>query len=296
MQIPETAGLRFRRRLGHIGAELRSNPTFLAGTIIVLLFLLLATIGPYITPHDPLKFDFRARFSAPSSSHFFGTDDYGRDVFSRVITGARISMLLALYSTMFCLLVGTVLGLIAGYFGGWADEILMRLMDTLLSIPALLLGLLIVASLGRGLTNVMLAVGVVYSPRIARVVRGQVLAIKEEQFVLAARSQGESSLYIMAREILPNVAGPLIVEASLRMGFAILLQTSLSFLGMGFSPPTPDWGLMVNEARYFIFDAPWTLIFPAIAIGLTITGFNLFGDGIRVALDPTRVRVSKGEE
>jgi peptide/nickel transport system permease protein len=271
--------------------ELRRNPTFLIGTMLVIGFIVLAVIGPYIAPYNPIKFDFNARLSSPSVAHPFGTDDYGRDIFSRVLSGARLSFLLALYSTVFSIVMGTFLGLTAGYYGGWIDEIIMRLMDTLLSIPSLLLGLIIVAGLGTGLMNVMLAVGLVYSPRVARVVRGQVLGVKEEEFVLAAKSQGESSAYIMIREILPNVAGPLIVEGSLRMGFAILLQTSLSYLGMGFSPPTPDWGLMINEARYYIYDAPWAILFPATAIGLTITGFNMFGDGIRIALDPTRVRV-----
>lgn len=284
-----------KKKLAMVFEELRSNPTFLAGTVLVGLFLTIATIGPYIAPYDPTQFDFNARLLPPSSSHFFGTDEYGRDVFSRVITGARISFLLSLYSTVFSISLGTVLGLVAGYYGGWIDETVMRLMDALLSIPSLLLGLIIVAGLGTGLTNVMLAVGLVYSPRVARVVRGQVLAVKEEEFVLAAKSQGESGVYIMLREILPNVVGPLSVEGSIRMGFAILLQTSLSYLGMGFSPPTPDWGLMISEARYHIYDAPWVIGFPAVAISLTILGFNLFGDGLRMALDPTRVRVGKME-
>jgi len=285
--------LHAKKRVNAVTEELAHNPTFLIGTIVVVTFLLIAIIGPYVAPYSAISFDFKTRFSPPSTAHLFGTDNYGRDIFSRVLTGTRLSFLLALYSTILSIALGISFGLIAGYYGGWVDEIVMRMMDTLLSIPALLFGLIILVSLGTGLMNVMLAVGLVYSPRVARVVRGQVLAVKEEEFVLAAKSQGETDMYIMIREILPNIAGPLIVEGSLRMGFAILLQTSLSYLGVGFSPPTPDWGLMINEGRYFIYESPWTVIFPAIAIGFTITGFNLFGDGIRLALDPTRVRVEK---
>lgn len=269
--------------------DIRRTPTALVGGTIVLLFLFLAAVGPYIAPYNPVQMDTLNSFRSPSWSHPFGTDGFGRDVFSRILAGSRLSFLIAALGTSLALVIGTPLGLVAGYLGGWVDEVLMRLTDTLLALPGIILALVIVATLGSSSANVILAIAIVYAPRIARVVRGETLTIRSNDFVQAAEARGESKFYIVFAEILPNTTGPLIVEASIRMGFAILLATSLSFLGLGASPPAPDWGLMINEARLQIFRAPWLTIFPSIAIGLTIVGFNMLGDGIRDVLDPRRV-------
>ncbi len=276
-------------RARRLGGDIRRTPSALVGLGIVGVFLVLAAIGPYVVPHSATEMNTLERFARPSLAHPFGTDAFGRDVFSRVIAGARLSFLLAAAATLFSIALGTPLGLVAGYYRGWVDEVLMRLTDALLALPSIILALIIVTTLGSSVVNVVLAVGVVYAPRIARVVRSGTLALRNEEFVQAARARGESGVYIVFAEILPNTVAPLIVEASIRMGFAILLATSLSFLGLGASPPAPDWGLMINEARLHLFRAPWLTIFPSIAIALTIVGFNLLGDGIRDILDPRRV-------
>lgn len=284
----------FRPR--RFGEDLWRTPTALVGLIIVTLFIVLAAIGPVIVPYGPTDMDITNKFAPPSFAHPFGTDSFGRDVFSRIIAGARLSFLLAATATSFAIVLGTPLGLIAGYARGWVDEVLMRLTDVLLALPSIVLALVIVTTLGSSMVNVVLAVGIVYAPRIARVVRSGTLSLREQEFVQAARARGESGRYIIFSEILPNTVAPLIVEASIRMGFAILLATSLSFLGLGASPPAPDWGLMINEARLQIFRAPWLTIFPSIAIALTIIGFNLLGDGVRDILDPRRVWTERKSE
>jgi len=276
--------------------DVRRTPSASIGLIIVAGFLLLSLIGPYIAPHSPTDFDIANKFGRPTLAHPFGTDPFGRDVFSRVIYGARLSFLLAAAATLFSLLIGTPLGLVAGYYQGWLDEILMRVTDALLALPSIILALLIVTTLGSSAFNVILVVGIVYAPRIARVIRSGTLALRNEDFVQAARARGESGAYILFSEVLPNTIAPLIVEASIRMGFAILLATSLSFLGLGVSPPAPDWGLMINEARPHIFRAPWLTIFPSVIIALTIVGFNLLGDGLRDILDPRRVWAERRSE
>jgi peptide/nickel transport system permease protein len=266
---------------------LRGTPLALAGVVIVGVFFIVAVAGPLFTPYSPLAFS-PERLAAPSPAHIFGTDSFGRDVFSRVVAGARLSFLIASVATACSLIVGVPLGLISGYRGGWLDEAVMRVMDALLSLPSLVLALVIVGTLGGGFVPLVLAIAVVYSPRIARVVRSGVLALREEDFVVAAHARGESTPYILISEILPNTVGPVIIEASIRMGFAIMLTTSLSYLGLGVSPPQPDWGLMINESRPDMFAAPWVVIFPALAIGSAIIGFNMLGDGIRDVFDPRR--------
>jgi len=283
-------------RWRHFWEDVRRTPSASIGLVIVAGFLLLSLIGPYIAPHSPTDFDITNKFGRPTLAHPFGTDPFGRDVFSRVIYGARLSFLLAAAATLFSLLIGTPLGLVAGYYQGWLDEVLMRVTDALLALPSIILALLIVTTLGSSAFNVILVVGIVYAPRIARVIRSGTLALRNEDFVQAARARGESGAYILFSEVLPNTIAPLIVEASIRMGFAILLATSLSFLGLGVSPPTPDWGLMINEARPHIFRAPWLTIFPSIVIALTIVGFNLLGDGLRDILDPRRTWTERRSE
>lgn len=293
---PSSARQLRRQRLGRLQDDLRHTPSAMIGLAIVSLFLILAAVGPLIAPYSATDMNILDKLARPSLAHPFGTDNFGRDELSRIISGARLSFMIAAAAVLFALILGTPLGLIAGYYQGWADEILMRVTDALLALPSIILALVILATLGSSLANVVLAIGVVYAPRIARVVRSGTLALRQEDFVEAARARGESGSYILFSEILPNTVSPLIVEASIRMGFAILVTTSLSFLGLGISPPQPDWGLMVSEGRLQLFTAPWLTIFPSIAITLTVVGFNLLGDGIRDILDPRRVWTERRSE
>jgi peptide/nickel transport system permease protein len=212
--------------------------------------------------------------------YLFGTDQFGRDIFSRIIVGSRNILVLAASATALGLLLGITVGLIAGYYGGLLDEGLMRLTDVMMSFPSLLLALLILSTLGSSLINVIIGIAIVFTPRVARVVRSVVLGIRTQEFVDAARVRGESDLYIMAREILPNASSPIIVEGSIRISYAILLAAALGFLGLGIQPPAPDWGLQVSEGRNFILSAPWVVAFPALAIASLVVGANLLADGL----------------
>lgn len=280
--------------LQRVARDLRAMPLALTGVLIVAVFVLLAVAGPLLAPYSPYAFS-GARLSPPGLAHLFGTDSFGRDVFSRVIAGARLSFAIAAVATACSLAVGIPLGLISGYHGRWLDEVIMRTMDALLSLPSLVLALVIVATLGGGLAPLVLAITAVYAPRIARVARSGVLALRDEDFVVAARARGETTGYILVSEILPNMVGPIVVEGSIRMGFAIMLTTSLSYLGLGVSPPQPDWGLMINESRPDMFVAPWVIIFPALAIACAVVGFNMLGDGIRDLFDPRRTWADRRE-
>lgn len=257
----------------------------LIGLVIISLYVLAALIGPYVAPYSATELDFASLTQGPSASHPFGTDQFGRDVFSRVLIGARRTLLTAVAATVVGVTFGANLGLIAGYYGKWIDEVTMRIVDGLMSFPSLLLALLIVTTLGSSAWTVLLAIGVVFTPRVARIVRSAALAVRGQEFVEAARLQGESGAAIIVREILPNVSAPLTVETAIRLSYAILLTTSLSFLGLGAQPPTADWGLMVAESRDFIDAAPWTIIFPSLAISFLVVGANLLADGIRDALN-----------
>jgi peptide/nickel transport system permease protein len=257
----------------------------LIGLVIFSLYVIAALLGPYVAPYPPAELDFTSLTQGPSASHPFGTDQFGRDVFSRVLIGTRRTLLMAVAATVVGVTFGAILGLIAGYYGKWLDEITMRIVDGLMSFPSLLLALLIVTTLGSSAWTVLLAIGVVFTPRVARIVRSASLAVRGQEFVEAARLQGESGAAIIAREILPNVSAPLTVETAIRLSYAILLTTSLSFLGLGAQPPTADWGLMVAESRDFIDAAPWMVIFPALAISFLVVGANLLADGIRDALN-----------
>jgi peptide/nickel transport system permease protein len=255
-----------------------------AGTIIFLVFVLLAISGPMIVPYgfnDQIVEDARQGLSA---SHWFGVDTLGRDVFSRVVLGARDIFSLAGTGTLIAVVLGTSLGLISGYRGGWFDEILMRFFDSLLALPALLLALLLLGTLGPSRQSVLLVIVIVYIPIVARVVRSVVLSVKTRAYIEAARVQGESSARILIREILPSVIPALAVEAALRFSYAIFLASSLGFLGVGVQPPSPDWGLMVNEARDSLSQTPWALYFPAAAISIVVISVNLMADGLKNAL------------
>lgn len=260
-----------------------ARPTAAAGTLIVLMFLILAVFGPLLAPYGATEQTSALR-AAPSAEHWFGTDRLGRDVFSRVIIGTRDIFGLAGLGTLVAVIVGAGVGLATAYRGGWVDELTFRSFDGLLAIPALLLALLLLGTLGPSRWSVLLVIVVVYTPIVARVVRSVVLAVKERGFVEAARVRGEQTSYILLREILPSVLPALAVEAALRFSYAIFLVSSLGFLGVGVQPPSPDWGLMVSEARNYASITPWALYFPVATIATLVIGVNLMADGLRRAL------------
>ncbi len=267
-------------------ARRRLPGNLVAGAVLVLGISLAALLGPWIAPFPYDEFHIRDRLKPPSTVYWFGTDEYGRDVFSRVLVGSRISLFMGVAATAVSLFCGVALGLTAGFFRGRLDEWLMRLMDLLMSFPPVILGLLILAVTPPSLWKTVLAVGIVYIPAIVRVTRSVTLELAQEEFILAARARGESSGYMLFREILPNAWPPIIVEASLRVTFAILLGAALSFLGMGAQPPSSDWGLMISEARSYLDQAWWMAVFPGLVMCLTVVGINLLGDGLREWLDP----------
>jgi peptide/nickel transport system permease protein len=256
------------------------------GATIIVGVMALALAANWIAPYPYDEMQIMARLKPPSLAHWFGTDDYGRDVLSRTLIGARLSLAMGLGATAFCLAVGVPIGLYAGYKRGRIDEVVMRTMDVLLSFPPILLGLLVLAVTTPALWKTVLAVGAVYVPAIVRITRGVTMELAQEEFVLAAKARGDGSAYILLREILPNAWPPIAVEGSLRITFAILLGAALSFLGMGAQPPSSDWGLMISEARAFVDRAPWIALAPGIAMCVTVVGVNLLGDGLRQILDP----------
>ncbi|MHB2017280.1 MAG: ABC transporter permease [Candidatus Xenobia bacterium] len=258
------------------------------GGAIIALFLLLAVAAPLLTRYDPIQRDFHASLQPPSAPHWFGTDKLGRDVFTRVAYGARISLRVGIISVGFSLLLGVPLGAIAGYCGGRIEAGIEWLMGVMLAFPSLLLALVIVAVLGPGVQNAMIAVGIVGVPIYARLVRSTVLSMKEREFVLAARVIGASDAAILIRHILPNCLNPVIVQTTLGIATAIVEAAGLGFLGLGAQPPAPEWGKMLADSvKYFIL-APWTVIFPGLAIAASVLGFNLLGEGLRESLDPSR--------
>jgi len=270
--------------------RLRDVPTAMAGIIMVTLLILITIFAPLIAPYEPTKFHPQHRLEGPSAEFWFGTDQFGRDMFSRIVMGSRISLTLGVVSTLLGTFVGTFIGLFSGYTGGKTDEVLMRLMDALMSFPGILLALLVLTALGSSLINVILSIAIVFTPRIARVARSVTLAAKNEEYVEAAKARGDSTWYILFWELLPNIVPPVLIEGSIRVGFAILMGASISFLGMGTQPPNPDWGLMIGQARDYIFQSVWPIVCPAAAITVTVIGFNLLGDGVRDMLDPRLVK------
>jgi peptide/nickel transport system permease protein len=256
------------------------------GGSIVLLLALVAAFGASLAPYDPLAMDFGARFAPPSWAHPFGTDDFGRDLFSRVLHGAAVSFQVAFIAVGISGVVGVLLGVLAGYLGGWVDEAIMRAMDVVFAFPAVLLAITVMAVLGRGVENAMIAIAIVYMPIFARVTRGAVISVRDREFVTAARALGTGHARIMLAHVLPNAAGPILVQTSLSLAFAILAEAALSFFGLGTQPPDPSWGRMLSEGRAFIGQAPWMGIFPGLAIMAAVLGFNLLGDGLRDVLDP----------
>lgn len=268
--------------------RIRRDRAGLVGLIILCLLLGAATFAGVLAPFDPLAIGVGMPFSPPSSVHPFGTDDLGRDVFSRVLYGSRVSLRVALLSVSAALIVAIPLGLIAGYFGGVIDSVISRLFDTIFAFPAILIGIGFVAVLGPDLQNVIIAVAIINVPTMGRLVRATVLAQKDQDYVEAIRAAGASTPRITLRHILPNALPPLFVQVALAAGEAVLLEAAFSFLGLGSRPPTPSWGAMLNEGRRFLDRAPWLGIFPGLAITLMIFGLNSLGDGLRNAVDPRR--------
>ena len=264
----------------------RKNEVATLGGIFFGLVVLAAIFAPWITPYDPVKIDIPSRLISPSAGHWFGTDEFGRDLLTRVIFGGRPVLITGLFSVLTALVIGTVIGTLAGYRGGWPDELLMRVMDIMLSFPAILLAILIVAALGVGLTNTIIAVSFSMIPTFARLARSIVITLMHEQYVLASHSIGARHREILLRHILPNMSPPLIVQSTAMLAIAISYSSALSFLGLGVEPPTPDCGLMVSVGQRLIFDAIWIPFFPGLAITLTVLSVNYLGDGLRDHLDP----------
>jgi peptide/nickel transport system permease protein len=260
------------------------------GAVYLVLLVAGALLAPVVAPYDPIKQDLGRMLTAPSSTHLLGTDDLGRDVLTRLLYGARLSLGAACLAVAIATLAGVPIGLVAGYLGGAVDDALMRVIDALQAFPALILAMAIAAALGPGLFNVMVAVGIVYTPRFARLVRGQVLSLREEPFVESARAAGASHGRVLGRHVLPNVLAPIIVQVSIGVAFALLAETALSFLGVGIKPPEPSWGTDVGRGYRFMRLAPWLVFMPGTTILLTALAFNLVGDGIRDAFDPRQSR------
>lgn len=279
-----------RRHRGAIGTARRvftENRLALVGLLITLGIILSAILAPVIATHVPTEQNIaEAQLAPPSAEHPMGTDQFGRDIFSRVLFGARLSLKVGIIAVGVALALGVPLGLVSGYYKGYVDEFVMRSMDIVFSFPAILLAIAVMAVLGQSLVNVMLAIGIVYTPIFARVTRSGVLSVREETYVAAARAVGATDGGILRHDVLPNVVAPIIVQATVSLAFAILAESALSFLGLGTPPPEPSWGRMLSDSRNFMQSAPWTVTFPGLAIMITILGFNFLGDGLRDTLDP----------
>ncbi|MBX6351286.1 MAG: ABC transporter permease [Clostridia bacterium] len=264
----------------------RQSGPAVVGLVILAALALMGASAPLLSHYDPTAQDLSSAFIRPNAAHPFGTDFLGRDILTRIVYGARYSLVIGLLAVLFGAVVGVPLGLVSGYFGGWVDLVLQRVTDVLLSFPNILLALALVAILGVGLQNVIFSVGVSTIPVFIRVSRGSVLTVRELTYVQAARAAGATSLRILGRHVLPNVLAPIVVQATLSIGFTILAAAGLGFLGLGVQPPTPEWGSMLGESRTYVFSAPYTMTFPGLAIFLAVLAFNLVGDGLRDALDP----------
>ncbi|MEX0810188.1 MAG: ABC transporter permease [Dongiaceae bacterium] len=265
---------------------LSGSPTAMIGSFIVLFWVLVAILAPWLAPYDPNAIDYVALANPrPSEAYLLGTDHLGRDILSRLIWGARTVLIVAPLGILSALIVGSTMGMVAGYYGGWVDEVLSRFSDLVLAFPVLILYVLLITTLGASAVNIILAVTISSSPAIGRLVRGQVLELRTRDYVAAAKLRGESAAYIMLVEILPNTRGPIIIDACLRIGWTIIMIGVLGFLGLGLPPPTPDWGGMVKDAAKVIFSYPHMAIFPSVAISSLVVGFNLLADGLRELAD-----------
>jgi peptide/nickel transport system permease protein len=275
-RAPSTVGLRDR---------LRGHEAFLAGLAIVCLLAGISILAPVLAPHDPTAIHASDGLAAPSSTYLLGTDNLGRDILSRIIYAARTSLLVALGSVLVAGVIGVPLGLIAGYAGGKIDSVIMRVLDAILAFPVILLAILVVATLGTQTINLILTIGFVFIPYFTRLVRGNVLTFKEREFVTASRASGADDRYLVTRVILPNILSPIVVQASLTMSLAVLIEAALSFLGLGVQEPTPAWGSMLQNSQLYLREAPWFVFSPGLCIFVSVLAFNLIGDGLRDLLD-----------
>ncbi len=266
--------------------ELLRRPTLLAGLLMLSLVGVAVILGPYVTPYNPQAFHAAARLQPPSTTFWLGTDQFGRDLFSRLLNGARPTVLFGLGATLLGVSAGGIIGLVAGVSGGWVDAVIMRVLDGLIAVPDLLFALLIVTVLGNGIGNALLAVAIAFTPGLARITRSTVLSLRSRDYVLAAIARGESRLWIILREVLPNALGPVLIEATIRVAFAVMIGATLSFLGLGAQPPSTEWGLMIAGARQYMAENIWTVLVPSVAIAIVALGFNLTGDALRDQFDP----------
>ncbi|EGQ26131.1 dipeptide ABC superfamily ATP binding cassette transporter, membrane protein [Sporosarcina newyorkensis 2681] len=264
----------------------RKSKVAVVGAVIVLFFIILAIFGPLVTKEGINEQLMADRLQPPSSEYWFGTDDFGRDIFSRIIHGARISLSVGFFSVVGSIVVGSILGIIAGYYGRWIDTIISRIFDIMLAFPSILLAIAIVSVLGPSLRNALIAIAIINIPNFGRLIRSKVLSIKEDEYITAAKAIGMKDFRILFSHILPNSMAPVIVQGTLAIATAILEAAALGFLGLGAEAPAPEWGKMLADSKDYLQNAPWTMIFPGLAIMLTVLGFNLMGDGLRDALDP----------
>ncbi|MBR1601905.1 MAG: ABC transporter permease [Synergistaceae bacterium] len=283
---PELVKRKRRGAFAEVLFRLSKSPLAMFGLAIILLLIFCALFAEAISPYSPIKQDLMHMFETPSAEHWLGTDEFGRDILSRLIYGARVSLQVGFIAVGIALVVGGMLGAVSGYYSGWLDNSIMRVMDVLLSIPQTLLAIAIVAALGPSLMNLMIAVGISAVPTYARIVRGSVLSIRSMEFIEAARAVGSSDLRIILRHILPNSMAPIIVQSTLGVASAILNAAGLSFIGLGIQPPNPEWGAMLSGGRQYIRDFPHMTLYPGLAIMFTILALNFLGDGLRDALDP----------
>lgn len=266
--------------------KLKKNKAAMVGGFMILFFIIVAFIGPYFTPYEPQTQDLVNKLQPPSADHWFGTDHYGRDIFSRIIHGMSITLYIGFFSVAMGATVGVVLGMVSGYYGGKTDTVIMRVMDVLLAFPGILLALAIVSVLGPSLNNVIIAVAIFSVPVFARIVRGSTLSVRKLEYIDAMKALGASDFRILFKHILPNIASPIIVQATLSIATTVLTAAGLSFLGLGAQPPMPEWGAMLSDGRNYMYNAWHVAFFPGVTIVLVVLAFNIFGDGLRDALDP----------
>lgn len=284
--LSESLELKREGPLQFLWRSLGRNPATLMGSIVILVMLSVALLAPLMAPYSFKEMHVQDRLKPPDLQYLLGTDEFGRDTLSRIIYGSRVSMAASILAVAIAMLVGTILGCLAGFEGGWLDEVLMRIMDMIMAFPYIVLAITLVTILGPGFRNVILIIGILRIPHSARVSRSAVLAVKNEEFVLAAQALGQTKYRILFRHILPNCLTPLVVVASLAAGTAIIAESALSFLGLGIQPPMSSWGTMLADGQKYLFNAPWMATFPGIAITLTVLAYNLVGDGLRDILDP----------
>jgi peptide/nickel transport system permease protein len=282
---PVSGRLSRRERYRELARALLHSKTFVVGAAILVFWILDALLWRAVVPHDPSAVDPAATLKGPSGAHLFGTDDLGRDVFSRVLAGAASVLTVAPAATALGVFGGIAVGLVTGYYRGLVDNVVMRLIDAALAFPLIIIAVLVLAVLGRSTVNVVLVIGIVFTPLVSRTVRSAVLVEREREYVAAAKLRGESGFYVMAAEILPNITGPIAVEATIRLGYAIFTSATLSFLGLGLKPPSPDWGLAVASGRAFLQIAPWIVLFPALALATLVVAVNLVADGLKQVVE-----------